>query len=162
MAIDWDAFKAELSEKDKKTLEKMGQESADGDFEEVPDGDSEVRISRMEFGTSKNGNPTAYVNFDIIAGDYDGDVIYHTFSFGGKSPAFKLKKFVDFASTLKSGIDLSYSNFKDENGDFDGEKLENAINEIFDIIGDKTEYAISKTTNKNGFRDIKVIEVFDE
>ena len=30
MAIDWDAFKAELSEKDKKTLEKMGQESADG------------------------------------------------------------------------------------------------------------------------------------
>ena len=162
MAIDWDAFKAELSEKDKKTLEKMGQESADGDFEEVPDGDYEVRISRMEFGTSKNGNPTAYVNFDIIAGDYDGDVIYHTFSFGGKSPAFKLKKFVDFASTLKSGIDLSYSNFKDENGDFDGEKLENAINEIFDIIGDKTEYAINKTTNKNGFRDIKVIEVFDE
>lgn len=159
--IDWDAFNAELTEKDKKTLEKMGQDTS-GEFEEVPDGEYEVRISRLEFGTSKNGNPTAYVNFDIIAGEYEGDVIYHTFSFGGKSPAFKLKRFVDFASTLKSGVDLSYENFKNENGDFDGEKLENAIAEICDIVCDKTEYAISKTTNKSGFRDIKVLEVFDE
>lgn len=162
MSIDWDAFKAELSEKDKKTLEKMGQESDSGDFEEVPDGDYEVRVSRLELGTSKSsGNPTAYVNFDIIAGDYEGDVIYHTFSLGGNKAGFKLKKFVDFVMTLKSGVDFSYDNFKDENGEFDGYLLEKAIEDVFEAIGDNTEYAIEKSTNKGGYREIKVTQVFD-
>lgn len=161
MPIDWDAFKAELSEKDKKTLEKMGQESDDGEFEEVPDGDYEVRISRLELGTSKAGNPTAYVNFDIIAGDYEGDVIYHTFSLGGNKAGFKIKKFVDFVISLKPGVDFSYDNFKDANGDFDGNLFEGVIDSVFEAIGNNTEYAIEKSTNKGGYREIKVTQVFD-
>ena len=159
--IDWNAFNDELTASDKKDLENLG--SGESSFVEVPDGKYEVKLTRLELGMSKAGNPTAYINFQVLSGDEADNTIYYTMSVGGNKKAWKLSMFTNFVTKLKSGVPFTYDEFKTADGGFDGFKFEDSIEQAYEAITKNgIEYAIEKTTNSAGYTKIEIIDVYDE
>lgn len=164
--IDWDAFNKGLTGKDKRTLEKIGAEEDDdenkNEYYEVPDGEYEVELTSVRLGVSKSGNQGAYINFEVLTGEEEGEDIFYYMGLDGNKRAWKFKLFCDFMNNLKSGVEFSYANFKNEDGGIDGEKLEDTIDEALgEIGGNKIQYGIKKVTEK-GYTHIYITDVFDE
>lgn len=75
MANIWEKFDKAI---DVEGLQKDVQEAAENgaNFREVPHGEYEVKIEKLELVESKAGDPMVTVWFKVLAGDYKGSMIF--------------------------------------------------------------------------------------
>jgi hypothetical protein len=69
----------------------------DKGFEIMPKGDYEAIVDELTFGDSSSGNPMITVKYKIVAGEFEGRVVYDYWVLNGKGSEFglaKLKKFL--------------------------------------------------------------------
>lgn len=57
-------------------LKKDIEDSANNGFKEVPHGNYEVSVNKLELGESKKGDPMVKVWFKIVSGEYKGSLIF--------------------------------------------------------------------------------------
>lgn len=124
-----------------------------GSFEEVPCGDYEVKVVKLELGEtgerSKNpGMPMAKVWFDILAGDFKGQKIFMNQML---TTGFGIHKFNEFLTSLQSGLPVMFEDFN-QYGDL--------MAEIFREIDGKAEYALTYGKNKAGYNTYQITERF--
>lgn len=148
MANIWDKFDKEI---DVEGLKKDAADAAQngGDFKEVPHGEYEVKVDKMELKESKNGKPMLSIWFKILNGEYKNSLIFYNQVL---STGFGLHNANEFLRSLDSGVDIEFKNFKQYN---------DLILDVHESIDGNTEYAIDYSEGKNGFSNYKITDVFD-
>ena len=76
MAVDFSKFDKAVDLEALKEDIKEVEENGGGDFREVPHGQYEVKIHKLEQVLSKKGDPMLSVWFKVIEGQYKGSYIF--------------------------------------------------------------------------------------
>lgn len=119
-----------------------------GDFQEVPVGDYEVKVTKLELGESKKGLPQAKVWFQILAGDFKGQLIFMNQNL---TNGVSIRIMNDFLDSLESGVLVSFEDFVQY-----GDLLES----IFEAIKGEAEYQLSYGENDKGFKTFNIVQRF--
>ena len=135
----------------KKDIEQAATSS--GDFVEVPKGDYEVKVVKIELGEtgekSKNpGMPMAKVWFEVIAGEYKGQKIFMNQML---TSGFGIHKMNEFLDSLETGIPVVFENFV---------QYDELFKAIFKEIDGKGEYALAYGENNKGYSTYAITKRF--
>lgn len=127
--------------------------SSTGDFVEVPKGDYEVRIAKLEIGETGEksktpGMPMAKVWFDIIAGEYKGQKIFMNQML---TSGFGIHKMNELLISLETSVPVVFENF---------EQYRDLFNQIFAEVDGKAEYQLSYGENNKGFSTYTIVQKF--
>ena len=126
------------------------QNAKTGDFVEVPHGDYEVKIVKIELGQSKSELPMAKVWFEILAGEYKGQKIFMNQML---TKAFGFHKMNEFLNSLETGITVVFENF---------EQYADLFAQVFAEVDGKAEYQLAYTANPKNekFSDYTIVQRF--
>ena len=135
---------------------KQDIESADtsgGDFKEVPKGDYEVKVVKIELGQTGEksktpGMPMAKVWFEVIAGEYKGQKIFMNQML---TSAFGFHKMNEFLASLETGVHVVFENFG---------QYADLFAQIFDAVDGKAEYQLSYGENAKGYSTYTIVQRF--
>lgn len=122
-------------------------ESNTGEYEDVPYGDYEVKIVKLELGESKKELPMAKVWFEVVAGQYKGQKIFMNQTL---HKGFMINRMNGFLASLESGIPVQFENYV---------QYGELFAQIFDAIDGKAEYQLSYG-EKNGFGTFEIVKRF--
>lgn len=149
MAINWEDFDKDV---DIENLEKDVEEASTrefGDYEEVPLGNYEVKITKLELTKSKKGDPMVSVWFQVINGKYKSNLIFMNQLV---KEGFQIHTANEFLRSLKT----------DETVEFKGYAPYNILllNIYEKIINN--EYELEYGENKKGFKTFKILQRFED
>lgn len=143
----WDSeFNSEELAKDVKN------NTSKGDYEDVPDGEYEVKIKKLELVASKKtGEPMVTIWFEVLSeGEYKGRFIFMNQLV---SKGFQLKIMDEFLESLDTGVEIDFVDYNQYN---------NMILDVMEEINtQKLEYALAYGTNEKGFHTYKITDVFE-
>lgn len=127
--------------------------ASDGEFLEVPKGDYEVKITKLEIGAtgekSKNpGMPMAKIWYDILAGDFKGQKIFQNQML---TSGFGIHKMNQLLESLGTGKTIHFEDFQ---------QYADLMAEIFEEIDGTAEYALHYGENKKGYPTYEITERF--
>ncbi|NFH47245.1 DUF669 domain-containing protein [Clostridium sporogenes] len=146
----WDKFDKNI---DVEGLKADAKEAANNnsDFKEVPHGEYEVEVNKLELRESKKGDPMLSIWFKILTGEYKGSLIFYNQVL---SSGFGLHKANEMLRSLDSDIEVEFESFS---------KYNNMLMDIAEAIDGKLEYQISYTVNKknNKFSEYEIKDIFE-
>lgn len=122
-----------------------------GDFVEVPKGDYEVKVVKLELGETGEksktpGMPMAKVWFDIVAGDFKGQKIFMNQML---TSGFGIHKMNELLNSFETGITVVFENFT---------QYAELMKQIFNEIDGKAEFQLSYGENKKGFSTYEIVQ----
>ena len=125
-----------------------------GEFVNVPFGNYEVSIEKLELGatgeTSKTpGAPMAKVWFNIVAGEFKGQKIFMNQVL---TTGFGIHKMNQFMESLETGIPVEFDNF---------EQYDELMKMVFNSVdNDKAEFQLAYTQNNKGYSVYEIVQRF--
>ena len=127
--------------------------NSSGDFVEVPKGDYEVSVSKIELGETGEksktpGMPMAKVWFTILAGEFKGQKIFMNQML---TSGFGIHKMNEFLNSLETGITVQFENFN---------QYADLFKQIFDAVDGKAEFQLSYTENAKGYSVYTIVQRF--
>ncbi|PFL21679.1 hypothetical protein COJ07_10350 [Bacillus cereus] len=147
--VDLEALAADVHE--------VEENGGGGDFEKVPDGQYEVAVEKLELTESKKGDPMLMIWFNIVDGEYEGQKIFYykvmqpqndkAWGYQVHQNNEMLRKLWDCKEE-----DVKFTSF---------EEYADLVLDIHEDIDGQFEYLLSKETDKNGFDQFKILEVFE-
>ena len=149
MAIDWDKLDKQIDINGIITdEEELGEDQQE--YKEVPFGNYDVQITKMEIGVSKNGNPKAVIWFKVLAGDYKNSVIFMNQALTMRFHFGKVNKIL---RALESGIEeISIRPLREYN---------DLMMDIFEAVNGNFEYALKYGEDKKGYQTYEILDVYD-
>lgn len=135
----------------KQDVEKAAENT--GDFVEVPKGDYEVKVVKIELGEtgekSKNpGMPMAKVWFEILAGEYKNQKIFMNQML---TSGFGIHKMNEFLNSLETGISVQFENFQ---------QYADLFAQIFAEVDGTAEFQLAYGENNKGFSTYNIVQRF--
>lgn len=127
--------------------------SSDGDFVEVPHGDYEVKVTKIELGetgakSKTPGMPMAKVWYEIIAGDFKGQKIFQNQML---TTGFGIHKMNEFLTSLETGVTVVFENFQ---------QYADLFKQIFTEVDGKAEFQLSYGENNKGYSTYTIVQRF--
>lgn len=116
---------------------------------EVPDGQYECKIDKMEMKESKTGNPMISIWYRIVAGDFKNSVLFQNQTI---HTGFGLHTAKKTLSDMDTGLSIDFESFSQF------ASLIESVKEAIETQG--LEYAVKYTTTKNDFKNFEITEVF--
>lgn len=116
---------------------------------EVPDGQYECKVEKMEMKESKSGNPMVSIWFRIVAGDFKNSVLFMNQVI---TTGFGLHTAKKTLSDMDTGLPIDFQSFSQFAG------LIESVKEAIET--QKLEYAVKYTTTKNNYKNFEITEVF--
>ena len=129
-------------------LKKDIEDSASGDFKEVPHGTYEVAVTKLELDESKKGDPMVKVWFKIVSGDYKGSLLFMNQVI---TRGFQIHIVDEFLRSLDSGIDIHFDSYSQYN---------ELLMDVFEAIDGNFEFALKYGENK-GFNTFEITDIFE-
>lgn len=128
--------------------------ASNGNFEEVPHGDYEVAITKLELGeTGPNsktpGMPLAKVWFKIVAGDFKGQLIFMNQNLTSGRGIHMMNTFLE---SLESGIVVSFENFV---------QYANLMESVFKAV-ENDEFQLAYGQNNKGYNTYNIVQKFQK
>lgn len=117
-------------------------------YKEVPDGDYEVAITKMELKASSKGNPVVSVWFKIVNGEYKNQLIFAYFTL---TSGYGIHKCNEFLRSLGSHVAVDFTTFS---------AYGNLVAELSEYVKDY-EFALEYTHNTKGYADYIITDVFE-
>ena len=124
-------------------------------YKNVPDGEYEVSIIKMELvSTKETHKPMVSVWFKILNGDYKGQMIFmnQIIDYNGEHDSFKVKIVNDFLRSLDSDLNIEFQSYT---------QYTNLLMDVMEEIDGKFEYGLKYTHNRKGFAQFEITEVFE-
>lgn len=145
----WDKFDKTIDTKglaeDVKTAAENG-----GSYKEVPFGEYEVAIDKLELTESKEShNPMVSVWFKIVDGEFKGNRIFYN---QVVTQGFQIHLVNEFLRSLDSGIDITFDTYN---------QYGNLLMDVFEAVNGNLEYALKYSEGKNGFARYEITEIFE-
>lgn len=155
--FDWNKFDKQVDLEALASDVKEVEENGGGDFEPIPDGQYEVEVEKMELTESKKGDPMLTIWFKVIAGEYEKQrIFYNKVMQPQNDKAFGLQ--VHQNNEMLRALwdcdkdDVKFTSFKD---------YADLVLDIHEDIDGQFEYLIEKSTDKNGYDKLEIVEVFE-
>ena len=146
MSLNFEKFDKAV---DLEGLKKDVLEAKDGgDYKEVPHGNYEVAINKLELSESKKGDPMVKCWFKILTGDYKNSLIFMNQVI---TQGFQIHIVNDLLRSLESDEDITFESYTQYN---------DLLMDVIEAINEKLEYALEYGESK-GFNTFKITEVFD-
>lgn len=143
--MDVDGLKADVAKAAEST----------GDFVEVPHGDYEVKVTKIELGATGEksktpGAPMVKVWFDVLTGDFKGQKIFMNQML---TSGFGIYKMNEFLNSLETGIEVQFENF---------EQYAGLLTQIFNAVDGTAEFQLAYTANpkNNKFSEYTIVQRF--
>ena len=137
--FDLEGLKKDISEAENNTI----------DYQEVPVGQYEVSIERLEIKSSKKGLPMFTCWMKIVAGEYKGQLLFMNQVI---TKGFQIHIVNEFLRSLGAEMEIHFDDFRQYN---------DLILDIHEYIKEqKLEYAVD-FTKKNDFNNYRITEVFE-
>ncbi|MEB9097756.1 DUF669 domain-containing protein, partial [Bacillus cereus] len=138
-------------------VQEVEENGGGGDFEKVPDGQYEVAVEKMELTESKKGDPMLMIWFNIVDGEFEGQKIFYYKVMqpqNDKAWGYQVHQNNEMLRKLWdcNEEDVKFTSF--------GEYADLVL-DIHEDIDGQFEYLLSKETDKNGFDQFKILEVFE-
>ncbi len=127
--------------------------SNSGDFVEVPKGDYEVKVTKIELGETGEksktpGMPMLKVWFDILAGDFKGQKIFCNQLL---TSGFGIHKANELLNSFESGVTVHFENFVQYN---------DVICQVFNAIDGVGEFQLHYGENNKGYATYDIVQRF--
>lgn len=119
------------------------------EYVEVPKGDYEVSIAKLELTESKKGLPQVKCWFKIIAGDFQGQLIFMNQNI---NTGFGLHVANDLLTSLESGIAVDFEDFV---------QYADLIESIYHAI-ETDEYQLAYGENAKGYSTYTIVKKFEK
>ena len=148
MANIWEKFDKVI---DVEGLQKDVQEAAKNgaNFREVPHGEYEVKIEKLELVESKAGDPMVTVWFRVLAGDYKGSMIFMNQVI---TKGFQIHIMNEFLRSLDSGYDVEFRSYS---------QYGQLLMDIHEAIDERLEYGLKYGEGKKGFSTYEITDVYE-
>ena len=147
MAIDFSKFDKQVDLEGLKNDIKEAENNG-GDYREVPHGNYEVKIQKLELGESKKGDPMFICWMKILSGDYKNSLIFMN---QVVTQGFQIHIVDDFLRSLDSGVDIGFESYG---------QYADMVMDVAEAIDGNLEYAVEYGENK-GFNTFKITDVFE-
>lgn len=144
----WDKFDKMADTKSLAEDVKTAAENG-GSYKEVPFGDYEVAIDKLELTASKAGDPMVSVWFKVVDGEYKGSRIFMN---QVVTQGFQIHIINEFLRSLDSGIEITFDTYK---------QYGNLLMDVFEAVNGNLEFALKYSEGKNGFARYEITEVFE-
>lgn len=158
--FDWTKFDKKVDLDALKDDVKAAEENGGGDFPEIPDGKYEVKVKNMELGQSKKGDPMIKIQFQILDGEYKGQLIFYN---GVMQPAnenafgFQVHRNNEMLRALWDADhdEVEFKGFADY--------ADLVLDIAEEIIEDGWNYVLEQTANKKNpeFKNYEITEILD-
>lgn len=148
MANIWEKFDREI---DIEGLQKDVQEAAENgaNYREVPHGEYEVKIEKLELVESKAGDPMVTVWFKILTGEYKGCMIFMNQVI---TKGFQIHLMNEFLRSLDSGYDIEFKSYS---------QYGQLLMDIHEAIDGQLEYGLKYSEGKKGFKTYEITDVYE-
>lgn len=146
-----DAMDVEGLQKD---IESAASGKTQGDFKEVPHGNYEVAVNKMELKASKKGDPMVSIWFKIVDGQYKNSILFYNQVI---TQGFQIHNCNEMLRSLTSDMaDAPVIDFKGY------KQYSELLLDIFEGVANDFEYGLKYTANKKNkdFSDFEITEVF--
>lgn len=149
---NWTKFDKEFdNEALRDEVKEATENGGSGEYREVPTGDYEVEIEKLECTSSKKGDPMVTVWFNILEGDFEGSKIFMNQLI---TKGFQIHIVNEFLRSLSTDNDVEFKTFS---------QYEELINKIFDDLdSDGLEYRLKYGKSKKGYPTFEIKEVYDD
>lgn len=144
----WEKFDKAIDTQTLKEDLKAAQENKQ-EFREVPQGNYEVKIEKLELVESKSGKPMMACWMKILDGEYKNQKLFYNQVI---HVGFGIHKACDFLRSLESGIDVTFDSYKQFN---------EMLMDIHEAIDGHFEYAVEYGEDKKGYSTYEIKEVFE-
>lgn len=144
----WDEFDSAIDTKGLAADVKEAQENG-ATYKEVPHGDYEVAIDKLELVKSKAGDPMVSVWFKVLNGEFKGSRIFMNQVI---KEGFQVHIVNEFLRSLDTDIDIEFVTYK---------QYGNLLMDVMEAIEGNLEYALSYKEGKKGFSTYEITEVFE-
>lgn len=136
---------------DTKALAEEVKNSTDAPvYKDVPDGEYEVSIQKMELvATKETHKPMVSAWFKIVSGDLKGQLIFMN---QVVDEAFKIHIVHEFLRSLGTEKTVEFVNYH---------QFGNLLMDIMEEIDGKFEYGLKYSHNRKGFATFEITEVFE-
>lgn len=145
MAIDFSKFDKKV---DLEGLKKDIEDSSNNDFKEVPVGNYEVAITKLELDESKKGDPMVKVWFKILEGEYKGSLIFMNQVI---TKGFQIHIVDELLRSLETDIDIHFDSYS---------QYAELLADVYEAIEGNFEYGLKYGENK-GFSTFEITDVFE-
>lgn len=146
MAVDFSEFDKKINLDE---LKKGLKEASENDeYKEVPHGEYEVSIEKLELTQSKKGDPMISAWFKILEGEYKNSRLFMNQVI---TQPFQIKIVNRFLESLESGVEIDFETYS---------QYGQMIMDVAEAIDKKLEYSI-EYGEKKGFSTFKITEVFE-
>jgi hypothetical protein len=143
-AVDMEGLQKDIAE--------AKQNSGGNDFKEVPHGEYEVSIEKMELKATKKGDPMVSVWMKICDGDFKGSMIFMNQVI---TQGFQIHIVNEFLRSLvQDCADAPDVEFKSYS------QYSNLLMDIHELIAESFEYAVNYSQTKKGFNTFEITDVF--
>lgn len=124
-----------------------------GDFPEIPHGDYEVKVVKIEMGLTGEkakipNAPKAVIWFEIVAGEYKGQKIFVN---QGLTNGFGIHKTNELLTSLETGLPIEFVDFK---------QYAELFKQVFNEVDGKAEYQLKYGQNNKGFDTYEIVQRF--
>lgn len=149
MAVDFGKFDktidiAGLTE-DLKNIEETGG----SEFDEVPVGNYDVKVQKMELTTSKKGDPMVSIWFKILAGEHKNSIIFMNQLV---TQAFQIHIVNELLRSMDTDVNVEFKSYK---------QFADMIADVYEAVDGKLEFALDYRVNNKGYNSYKITDVFD-
>lgn len=130
-------------------LKKDISEASSNDYQDVPLGEYEVKIEKMELVESKKGDPMVSIWFKIVAGELKNSMIFYNQVI---TQGFQIHLNNELLSSLNSGYEIKFDSYK---------QYDQLLSDILVAVDGKYEYLLSYGQTPKGFKTYKINNVFN-
>lgn len=147
--MDWSKFDEQIDVEGLQKDVKDAEENGGGTRGDVPIGDYEVKIEKLELDQSKAGDPMVKVWFRILEGDYKKSVIFMNQVI---KQGFQIHIVNEFLRSIFPEAEIEFVSYAQY-----GQLLMN----LMEDIGCKLEFALKYGETGKGFKTFEIKEVFE-
>lgn len=118
-------------------------------FKDVPHGDYEVSVDKMELTESKNHDPMVTIWFKVLTGEYKGSRIFMNQVI---TQGFQIHIVNELLRAMDTDLNIEFVTYK---------QYGNLLMDVMEAIDGNLEFALSYKEGKNGFSKYEITEVFE-
>lgn len=152
--MDFSAFDKQINlDQLKKDTEEIKKNGGTGDFPEIPAGNYNAKVEKLELGATKDGRPMLRAMFRITEGDYKKHCLFfNRVLFGTKNDANMIAGAMTWLESLEPSEDVGPIVF---NGYSDLAEL------VMDIAEDISDLEYKVEYDPDEFNSVSIVEAFE-
>lgn len=145
----WDKFDEAIDTKRLQEDVKEAAENGTGSFKEVPHGEYEVEVNKMELIGSKKGDPMVTIWFKVVSGEYKDSLIFFNQVI---TQGFQIHIVNELLRSMDTGLDIEFKTYK---------QYGNLLMDVMEEIDGRLEFALKYGEGKKGFSTYEITDVFE-